>query len=130
MKKNRFGLRALIIMLVFGMVVIGCVAVPTTQASANISLNGDWDRGDVVISISGNNGVLSGIRPHFNRREGAMIGDLQLRNITQTGNLRWSAQHIFSDGSWHNITIIMNANGQTIRVLFQGFPDDTYSRVH
>ena len=129
MENKKKWLGILVMVLVFGMLIIGCIAVPATQENNNVSLNGVWDRGDIVVTVSGNTGTVTQIDPNYNRGSNLRVGSTQFRNISRTSNLRWSAQHLFNNDSYGNITMTMSADGRTLRIHFQGFPDDVYTRV-
>ncbi|MDR0321645.1 MAG: hypothetical protein LBI28_09095 [Treponema sp.] len=138
--KNFFKLFKIITLFTaISFLMITCV---TTNNKVNTSLNGVWDRGDIVITFIDSNGIFTEIKSDSwlrARNNGNIsIGDRKYRNITQTDNLIWTAQELtlnsrdFSITGWSNCTITMDENGQTIRILTQGDvlnPDNTYTRV-
>jgi len=128
MKKKHFYLVMLVGILALNF--MGCVStVDTHSAPVNTSLDGDWDRGDIIVTISGNKGVFSKINTNYNRNPGRKVGDQRFRNITKVDDLKWSAQESFTGDNWRNSIIIMSADDRTIRVSNQGYPDDIYTRV-
>ena len=130
-----FGIIAVVA--VIGFTTLGCVS--TTPTNVNTSLDGVWNRGDIVITISGNNGIFTQINSGnwlASKNNGTInIGDQKLKNIAQVGNLRWTAQNLSSDANdhsirdWKNCTITMSSNGRTIRLETQDFSPTTYTRM-
>ena len=116
----------------------------------NTSLNGIWSRGDIVITILNESGYFTEIKSGSWQKvlnNGAVrVGDRKLRNITQTDNLRWTAQdlawnarNIYVDstyllGNWENCIVTMTEDGQNIYTRTQGTgnllnPENTYTRL-
>ena len=93
-----------------------------TKVSEGDLLNGAWDRGDIVVTFSGNAGVFTEIKSNahgggwltiMNNGE-ISIGDRKFRNITYKNNLTWTGQELIQSLSWANTTLTMS--GQTLRV--------------
>ena len=139
--KNTIGnFRIFAILVAIVLLTVGC----RTFEPVNISLDGIWDRGDIIITITGNNAIFSQINPNTNwqivENNGLIrIGDLKLRNITQAGPLRWTAQELlfsydgYTISGWENSTITMNRDGRSIRIQTGGSntknPENTYARI-
>jgi len=90
-------------------------------------LNGVWDRGDIVVTFSGNTGVFTEIKSNSTTwipllNNGTIkIGDRKFRNISYENNLKWTGQELTYDLStfvtgWENTTLTVSANGQTLTV--------------
>ena len=133
--------------------IIAAVPDPIVEPEApviNTSLNGVWSRGDIVITIVNDSGYFTEINSGSWQKvlhNGAVrVGDRKLRNITQTDNLRWTAQdlawnarNIYVDstyllGNWENCIVTMTEDGQTIYTRTQGVgnltnPENTYTRL-
>jgi len=108
------------------------VASATTLPAANLSLNGVWGNSGTRITVSGSTGVISAFGTSMNalwtdaKNKGYVsIGSQYFRNITSTGNLTWSGQHLmvrYNTSSpnvaigtdWGNCTLTLSANGQTL----------------
>ena len=144
MKKKQFYSVLLVCFLLMSFA--GCASMFSSQSTpVNTSLEGVWSRndGEIVITITGDNGVFTRINPntHWQRVQNnghVRIGDQKLRNITQTGNLRWTAQDLtmndgnYTIGGWNNCIITMGANGRTIQLITEGGvvnPNNAYTRV-
>ena len=114
----------------------------------NTSLDGVWSRGDIVITATGNNAVLTQINPNYRHLEAVnigmiSIGDQQIRNIRKTGNLVWAGEigiiHYdtnssgkitsYTGQSWADCIIVMSENGKTIQVTAEGYNPVNYTRV-
>ena len=122
----------------------------TTTTNINTSLNGVWSRGDIVITITDNNGyfteINSGSWEKVMKNGFIRVGARKLRSIIQTGDLRWTAQdlawnaiNIYEDasyrlGNWQNCIILMDEQGRTIQTITRGSdllnPENTYTRVN
>ena len=127
------------IVVTIGFLAFSCL----TYEPINTSLEGVWNRGDIVITITGNMAVFSQISPNTNwdrvQNNGQIkIGDVKFRNITQTGRLTWTCQDltfnhdVWTIRGWENATITMNSNGQTIQISTGGGitnPNTAYTRV-
>ncbi|MCL2093964.1 MAG: hypothetical protein FWH12_07190 [Treponema sp.] len=113
-----------------------------TSPEVNTSIEGIWDRRDIVISISGSTGVFTQINPNTQWRRvlerGSIgIGAQNMRNITRTGPLSWTAQVLrFNEGTyeitgWSDAQITMAEDGLSIHILVSGVanPEHTYRRV-
>jgi hypothetical protein len=143
MKKTNklFGIVAIVATI--GLLAVSCLTFEPAQ-----SLDGVWSRGDIIITISGNNAVFTQFSPNYRHIEAVNIGvlnigDLCNRNIRQTGNLRWTGDSLVLDmevdsygtivrytgTSWRNCTITMSATGRTIRIEADGFAAEYYTRV-
>jgi hypothetical protein len=99
------------------------------SSGPNLSLDGVWlsDTGN-TITISGSTGVFTQFGSHAGwqsavNRGLVKVGDQAFRNLTKTGDLRWTGQLLSTDMSWYNCTITMNANGQTFQTT-----GSTYTR--
>ena len=137
MKKRLFYSVFLLYVLVLGL--SGCASMFETQSTpVNTSLDGIWDRGDIVITISDTASVFTQINPNSSwyrvQNNGSInVGDQQLRNIKQTSNLRWAAQvrtseeENYTNLNWRDCTIIMSSNGKTIEIVFQAAQGRTAS---
>jgi len=117
-------------------------------SNPNTSLDGVWvssSTNNVKITVSGNSGIYN----NFNFTDAlwtsaidkgyVKIGDQCWRNLTNTGNLKWSGQQIVvvyntnnpnvaTGMDWTNITITMSADGQTITVVTTSGTTYTYTR--
>jgi len=113
-----------------------------TNKNINTSLDGVWDRGDIVISITGSNGVFTRINPDTNwdrvlKNDSIKIGDINIRNITQTDNMKWTAQALkynersFVVNGWTDVSITMTEDGQTLIVTADDVanPKNTFTRI-
>ena len=99
-------------------------------------LNGEWDRGDIIITFNDNNGVFTQINSnsgwHTLLNNGTVrIGDRKFRNLKSSGNLKWTGQeltYLGSNTSWENTTLTIS--GQTLRVetVNVSNPISTYTR--
>ena len=135
-----FGVTAVVVAVLF--FAIGCLAFEPAPPP-NRSIEGVWNRGDIVITISGNSGVFTQINPNTNWHRvqsngNISIGDQKFRNITPAGHLRWNFQDltfnhdVWTISGWENATIIMDSDGRTIRVATGGGvtnPNNVYRRV-
>ena len=130
-----------VLVAVAGILSVGCL---TNDTNVNTSLNGYWSGRGMTINISDSNGVFTQINPPNVYWQEALdnglinVGDQRLRNITQTGSLRWTAQEwgfIVSNNrvtgmDWYNITITMATNGRTITTRLGGTDMEvTYTRM-
>ena len=103
-------------------------------------LNGDWDRGDIVVTFNNSNGVFTEIKsnssvwiPLLNNGT-VRIGDRKFRNLSSSGNLRWTGQELVvpagstTSTGWENTTLTIS--GQTLRVETVNVtnPVTTYTR--
>jgi hypothetical protein len=106
------------------------VVSATTLSANNYSLNGVWEgENGYQVRVSGSTATLLQI-PGFPIWVDALnkgyisIGGTIWRNLTSTGNLRWSGETVGINWSgnrdiatgitWQNTTIIMSADGKTI----------------
>ena len=108
---------------VFSMVFItGCIGLDESDYEM---LNGVWDRGDIVVTIHNKDGVFTQINsnggwlPLLNNGT-IRIGDKKFKNITKSGNLKWTCQNLAyptnNSTTWHsNVTITMDASGHTMQ---------------
>jgi Holliday junction resolvase-like predicted endonuclease len=90
-------------------------------------LNGDWDRGDIVITFNNDVGVFTEVKSNNGSwlttlNYGAIhIGDQKFKKITKTGDLKWTCQELINDPpnttEWKDgTTITMSANGQILSI--------------
>jgi len=105
------------------------------SVSVNTSLDGVWAMNgvDPVITINGSTGIITSMKPSSGRWLDAMnkshvkIGDQYWRNIKSSGSLKWSGQvlivtfntsspNVSTGTNWRDMTITMNADGQTITI--------------
>jgi hypothetical protein len=106
---------------------------PKPAVAQTTQLNGVWKYGSNggSISISGSTGVFTVVDPGKTWQDAVKkgyvkTGDQGLRKLTKTGDLTWTGEVLRTNGSsgnatgvrWDNITITLNADGQT-------FQDDT-----
>ena len=138
---KRHSLLAIVAMLaVIGLLAVSCLTVPTE----NISIDGVWNRGDMVITISGDTAVFTQIDPNY-RGIGAVnsgiinIGDQSIRNIRRINYYRFTGEllYVLSDKNsrgevirytgieWRACTITVSRDGTIITI--DGI--DTYTRV-
>ena len=103
-------------------------------------LTGTWDRGDMRVTIVGNNAVITQVNSGYwltALNSGFFkIGDSKIRNITRTGSLTWSCQELWLNYSlfgevnyiyWgDNEIITMNEAGTTFGV---GGGNSGYTKV-
>jgi len=120
----------------------------STNPSTNTSLNGVWKAGITQdITISGNSGILSSYTGTDAVWLSALdkgyitVGSSQyFRNITSTGTLTWSGQELYVQSytsspnvaigtSWHDITITMSTDGQTITITRDNNTTYTLTRI-
>ena len=105
-----------------------------TKQSVNLSLDSVWQNssGNMQITANGstatfsNFGSLNALQQDAVNKGYIKLGDQYLRNLSSTGNLRWSGQALYIDwtGSntnatgthWANSTITMSADGGTIDI--------------
>ena len=122
-------------------VVIGFLIVGCDLFGDNFDdLNGDWDRGDIVVTFNNSNGVFTEIKsnssvwiPLLNNGT-VRIGDRKFRNLSSSGNLRWTGQELVvpagstTSTGWENTTLTIS--GQTLRVETVNVtnPVTTYTR--
>jgi len=149
MNKAKSGFKNLHLHILF-ILFIGGIGVQTTFTSCSsddsdegggvssssggaTSLDGVWERDDntVVVSVSGNSGILSSYNPttvvniDAKNKGYVAVGSQYWRNLTSTGALTWSGQllaitsntsspNVATGTSWINVTITMSTNGQTL----------------
>ena len=114
------------------------------------SLDGVWENGNsstgtgYIITISGSTGVYTQIRDlsaqplwQSAKDKGYIkVGDQTYRNLTKTGDLTWTGQslgityntsspNVATGTGWANLTITMNANGQTFQAVTSGTSTNT-----
>jgi hypothetical protein len=103
--------------IVAGMALVVFIGLGLASASApepsNISIDGVWDRGDIVITISGDNGVFTQVDPNYRHIEAfntgmINIGDQQVRNIRRTGYNRFTGELLY-------VLFDRNSSGAIIR---------------
>ena len=142
-RKQIFGFAILAVAVIFALA--GCASLDEFLYGPSFpteSLEGTWNRGDIVITFNNEVGVFTQINSntdwHRVQRNGEInIGDQKIRNIRKTGNLTWTAQDLsfnqgsFTLSSWQNCTITLNPRGNYIRIITDGVsnPDNTYTRV-
>ena len=120
-----FGIAAVVAMIVFS---IGGCDLFGDDGKGHI-LNGVWDRGDIIITFNGSNGIYTEINSdsgwlQFLNNGVIRIGDRKFRNITYKDNLRWSGQEMTRESSpppyniyWRNTTITMSYDEHSIQVV-------------
>ena len=132
--KNSVKLLAIIAMVaLIGFSFIACGEKDGDDDTTTYSLDGAWqaDSGGVVITINGSTGVFtqigsSGAWSSAVSKGYVKVGDQGFRNLTKTGDLTWSGQatrplyntsapNVAISMDWVNVTITMNANGQTFQ---------------
>jgi len=130
---NKLFKSVVCVLTVFSMVfIMGCV---DEDESDTATLNGDWDRGDIVVTFINGDGVFTVINSNSGwervRENGDIkVGDKKFRNIKKSGDLKWTGEErnyntaTYRAGDWKNCTITMDADGQNIRVDDHG-PDVT-----
>jgi hypothetical protein len=108
----------------------------SSAAAVNTSLDGVWanESGSIVITVSGNAGVITTYNPTSARSIDAVnkgfvkVGDQYWRNLRSTGNLTWSGQghmltfntsspDVATGTSWGNTTFTMSADGRTLTAM-------------
>ncbi|GBU22272.1 hypothetical protein R80B4_02178 [Fibrobacteres bacterium R8-0-B4] len=117
-----------------------------TFTRGNYSLNGVWANNTDVITVNGNSGILSSYTDTYALWLSAInkgyikVGTSQYwRNLTSAGNLTWSGQalavthktsspNVAEGTSYVNVTITINANGQTITVTYTDGKTLIYTR--
>jgi hypothetical protein len=138
------------LMLVYVLVLsfTGCASFSSMSQTVTPSLDGVWNRGDIVITFNGNNAVYTQFNSNYSHlaavNSGVInIGDQVYRNIRQTDNLRWTGEVLmfrteddssgkilrYKGTQWANCTIIMSADGNTIHETVGGFSPAIYRRV-
>ena len=110
------------------------------------TLNGTWvAAGGRVVTITGNSGVYTQMDSAARTRDAVnkgyiRVGDQFIRNLTSSGDLRWSGQslmleflsnapNVVTGVTWSNCTITMSADGQSFTLNAPAFnATDTYTR--
>jgi len=88
-------------------------------------LNGDWDRGDIVITFKNSKAVFTQINSNSGwkavQNNGSIhIGDTKIRDIKKTDNRKWTAQEMTYDpntntkSNWVDCTLTIDADGKTL----------------
>ena len=81
-------------------------------------LNGDWDRGDIVVTFNDSNGVFTEIKSggwlSIQNNGRIRIGDRKFRNLSSSGNLKWTCQELDQGLEWKSTTLTIS--GQSLRV--------------
>jgi len=92
------------------------------------SLDGVWQRegGGHIVTINGSTGVFTQIESSSAWQTAVSkgyisVGSEKFRNLTKTGDLTWTGQELVvalgsGNVSWNNVTITLNADGQTFRI--------------
>jgi hypothetical protein len=104
--------------------VIGCTMIACGDDGQGDLINGVWDRGDIVVTISGSTGVFTEIKSHsvwfpFLNNGIVSIGDQIFRNISYDDNLKWTGQvRIYTIGTYNTgwDTATFTISGQTMLV--------------
>jgi hypothetical protein len=104
-------------------------------------LNGDWDRGDIIITFNDDKAVFTQINSDSGwkavQNNGSIhIGDTKIRNIKKTDNRKWTGQELTYDpntntkSNWVDCTLTVDANGQTLHDYApdSSTPYTTYTR--
>jgi len=83
-------------------------------------LNGDWDRGDIVITFKSSNGTFAEIKSNSGwyslLNNGSIhIGDKKIKNIKKTSDLNWTCQELTLEFTWVDCTITMDADGKSFQ---------------
>ncbi|MHC6202579.1 hypothetical protein ACYULU_05215 [Breznakiellaceae bacterium SP9] len=128
MKSKLFLSGIFSIVLVFGMMVASCSGVNDSDDNGYgygyEMLNGVWDRGDIVVTFNDSTGVFTQINSTSGwitlLNNGTIhIGDQKFRNITKSGDLKWTCQEKTYPSStstgWVDSTITMDSDGRTFR---------------
>lgn len=113
-----FGIATSVVVIIFSM--SGCDLFSNDYEK----LNGDWDRGDIVVTFNDSNAVFTQINDSSGWKQvqnnGSIhIGDKKFRNITKIGNLEWSCQERTYDQytystDWVDCTLTLSADGQSL----------------
>jgi hypothetical protein len=141
MNKIRFVLLAASIMLALAFT-LSCSSDDDKDSGNDYEmLNGVWDRGDIVVTFNNSNAVFTQINSNSAWQQvldngSIRIGDKKFRNITKTGDLKWSCQELtyyldtYLVKDWEDCTITMSADGQTIQNYNPDLvtPSTTYTR--
>jgi len=144
MKKKEFSMKNKIkwfgfisLVAIIWVLVAACSIIPNPDddddsgTPTNYSLDGIWE--DITskqqITVSGSTGTLSSAGSSIIVRQMVdknllPIGGVTWRNISKTGNLTWSGEHLQPTGTtnplnvtgarWESLSITMSADGQTI----------------
>ena len=126
------------VLLVFALLAIG-----TMVYAQQATLNGVWERASDGrrITVSGNTGVWTAFgSPLAPSDQDAInkgwfkIGEPKWRNLTSTGNLKWSGQdfgieydqrtNVATRNLWNNATFTLSADGNTLQTMY-----GTYTRI-
>jgi len=145
-KKRFFWL--IVIAILVSISVMGFTGCATRIPPVNTSLEGIWSRGDLVVTITGNNAIITQFNSNYRHREAVNIGminvgDQHIRNIRQVDDLSWIGEFLMirfeanSSGiitryigtGWSDGSITMSSNGETIQVTLDGLSQMTYHRV-
>jgi hypothetical protein len=133
-----FGIIALVA--VIGFLMVGCETETDTDTDDGNGglLNGVWNRGDIVVTFNGSNGVFTEVNSDsswqsFLDNNIIRIGDRKFRNITYKNNLTWKGQELgyvigTDDTGWKNTTITMHSGDNTISVDTVDAGASTYTR--
>ena len=137
--KSTVSRRRLIITITI-VALIGFSFAACDNGSLGLSIDGTWDRGDIVIKISGSRGTFTEIR-HSNwlevsNRGNVKIGDTKYRNIKRTGDRIWVAESLLFNPStfaltgWEEVTFTLGADGRTLDAYIASAtnPHQTYIR--
>jgi hypothetical protein len=100
-------------------------------------LNGDWDRGDIVVTFSNNTATFTQIDSDSGWQQvldngGIHLGSQKFRNITKKGDLEWTGQELtyntftYTPADWVDCTLTIS--GQTLYISSSS-GSNTYTRV-
>ena len=118
------GVIALVAIIGFSMVACDLEEETTTSA-----LDGVWDNGEIVITFKGSNATFtqinSGSWVAIKNSGNVNIGDIKIKNITESKDREWTAQELLTDLSWGNRVLILSSDGKTLGNHTPGFPAPT-----
>jgi hypothetical protein len=113
-----FGFTTLVA--VMGLVMTGC---KINEADYE-DLNGDWDRGDIVVTFTNNVGTFAKVESSSDWKplldaKAIHIGGQKFRNIVKKGDLAWTGQELTytvgtTNTSWEDCTLTVS--GKTLTV--------------
>jgi hypothetical protein len=104
-------------------------------------LNGDWDRGDIVVTFNDSYATFTQINSDsawkkVQNNGSISIGDRKFMNITKSSDRKWTCQERTYDTNtyivkdWEDCTLTLSANGQTLTAYTPSTtnPTTTYTK--
>jgi len=99
-------------------------------------LNGDWDRGDIIVTFNDSDGRFTQINSNSGwftlQNNGTVkIGDRKFRNLSSSGNSKWTGQeltYIGNSTSWESTTLTISGQILTTVTPAASPSTNTYTR--